>query len=754
MDCGPTCLRMIAKHYGKSINIDYLRELTNIGKDGVNLFGISTAAEQLGFRARAVKLTYSHLITAVKLPVILHWQQNHFVVLHKVKKKTIYIADPSKGLMTYNTETLRQSWITEQIENQEVGIALLLDPSPNFYSLNESTTINNEPKLNFFLKYLTPYKKLIIQLFVGMCAIGILQLFVPFLTQSLVDLGITTGDLNFVYVILLAQLALFIGRITVDIIRAWLLLHICSRINVSILSDFLIKIMRLSISFFESKSTGDLLQRMSDHKRIESFLTGPSLNVLFSLFNLVIYSIVIAIFDLSIFGIFLFASLVYTGWVLIFLKKRKQLDYKHFAVAAKEQSTTIQLIHGMQEIKLNGIEQSMRWNWEKLQAALFILRTKSLSLNQTQQIGAFIINESKNILITFLSAKAVIDGELTLGEMLAIQFMLGQLNSPIEQLVGFIQNWQNAKISMERLSEIHNITDEEPHQNCFVQNLEVIEQKNIKGKFDHTTEDMESFTTNSNRIEHIQNNKINQFYITFNNVSFTYSGAGNKPVLKDLSFQIPIGKTTAIVGLSGSGKTTILKLLLKFHTPKSGDITVGETSLSAISHRYWRSKCGVVMQDSYIFSDTIARNIALGSERINKDRLNYAAKMANIKEFIDMLPLGFNTLIGAEGNSLSMGQRQRILIARAVYRDPDFILFDEATNSLDSNNETQILQNLKHFFKNKTVLVVAHRLSTVKEADQIVVVNNGEISERGTHQELIRNKGVYFSLIKNQLELD
>ena len=768
MDCGPTCLRMIAKHYGKNISLQALREKTQIGKEGVNLLGISEAAEAIGVRTQALKLTYKTLIEDARLPAILHWKQNHFVVLYKVKHgfllhrdDRLLVADPARGLITFTPQEFKTNWISDKEQGEEEGIALLLEPAPTFYEGTDDIEEKQKTGLAFknIFNYIFPYKKLVFQLFIGLGVASLLQLFLPFLTQSVVDTGINTGNIHFVYVILLAQLALFAGRLAVEFVRGWILLHISTRINISILTDFLIKLMKLPVSFFDSKKTGDILQRMNDHSRIESFLTGSSLSVLFSLINLVIFSIVLAVFNVYIFAVFAIASILYSLWVIIFLKKRKILDYKKFDVAAKEQSITIQLVQGMQEIKLNGVERPMRWAWERLQAKLFKLSMKGLSLNQWQQAGAFFINEGKNIFITFLSAKAVIDGQMTLGTMLAIQYIIGQLNSPIEQMIGFLQSWQNARISMDRLNEIHTMDDEEPADMHLQNQLPPQFAKQVVGGRDIATDNYLS-DTRSNSSDHEEilslpsvTNFNTNTSILLNNVSFTYPGAGNEPVLKDINLVIPKGRTTAIVGISGSGKTTLLKLLLKFYEPQKGELKLGNTSLGNISHRTWRSHCGVVMQESFIFSESIAKNIAVGIEKVDMEKLRHSAEIANVKEFIESLPLGYNTKIGAEGNGISMGQKQRILIARAVYRDPELIFFDEATNSLDANNESTILHNLESFFKGRTVVVVAHRLSTVKNADQIVVLNKGVISEKGTHQQLVSLKGEYYTLVKNQLEL-
>jgi len=760
MDCGPTCLRMIAKYYGKNVSLQSLRDKTQIGKEGVNLLGISEAAETMGFRSMAVKLTAAQLTTQALLPAIIHWGQNHFVVLYKIKGNKFFIADPGRDLLQYSKNDFMSFWISDKEKGEAEGVALLLEPAPAFFSQEPDEDAQAEkPNLAFknIFRYLTPHKKLLFQLVLGLGIGSILQLILPFLTQSIVDTGVNTGNIHFVFIVLIGQVALLAGRLSIEFIRSWILLHISTRINLSILTDFLVKLMRLPVAFFDSKKTGDILQRMNDHQRIETFLTGSSLNVLFSLVNLAIFSVVLAMFNIPIFITFLISSILYAGWVIIFLRKRKQLDYKKFAVAAKEQSLTIQLVQGMQEIKLNGVEKSMRWSWEKLQAKLFKLNMKSLTLNQWQQAGAFFINEGKNIFITFLSAKAVIDGQMTLGTMLAVQYIIGQLNSPIEQMINFAQSWQNARISLDRLNEIHKLDDEEPVEKNLLRVLPPAFARQLIGGKTATNPAMLSSVNDGLKIlpnEFNTNPEYNDVAaIYFKNVSFTYAGAGNEPVLSDFNLRIPKGKTTAIVGVSGSGKTTLLKLLLKFYEPQKGEISLGNTSLATISHQAWRSHCGVVMQESFIFSDTIARNIAVGQEQIDMERLAYAVELAQAREFIESLPLGFNTRIGAEGNGISMGQKQRILIARAVYRDPDFILFDEATNSLDANNESTIIRNLEKFCAGRTVVVVAHRLSTVKKADQIVVMNKGRIIERGTHPELISLKGEYYSLVKDQLEL-
>lgn len=717
MDCGPTCLRMIAKYYGRNYTLQRLREVSGVNRQGVSLLGISEAAEKIGFRTTGLRITLIKL-QEIDLPCILHWQQNHFVVLYKISgasKKIYHISDPARGRIQYAEAEFLKRWLSTQNNGNPEGVALMISPSPDFY--RQGGDPEKGLNLTYMLGYLLKYKPLIIQLFVGLGVGSLLQLILPFLTQSVVDIGINTRNLNFVYVVLIAQTMLFLGRLSVDFIRSWILLHITTRINISILTDFLIKLMKLPMNFFETKMTGDIMQRMSDQSRIQSFLTGSSLSTIFSLFNLVIFSFVLAYYNLNIFIIFLISSVIYSFWIVFFLKKRRELDFKRFDISSENQSNIVQLIAGMQEIKLNNCEQQKRWEWERIQAGLFKFSIKSLALGQYQQFGAFFINEGKNILITFMVAKTVIDGQLTLGAMMAIQYIVGQLNSPIEQMLSFLQSFQDAKISLERLNEIHEMEEEEPVEKSFLYDLPLIKSLSIQ------------------------------------KLSFTYPGAGNEPVLDNISLDIPEGKTTAIVGMSGSGKTTILKLLLRFYEPQKGDIKVGNTHIQQIGYRYWRGRCGIVMQDGFIFSDTIARNIAVGDEYPDMAKLLHAIKVANISDFIEELPLGLNTKIGAAGNGISQGQRQRMLIARAVYKDPEYIFFDEATNALDANNEKVIMENLETFFKGRTVVVVAHRLSTVKNADNIIVLDKGIIIEQGSHQELVSRNGEYYQLVKNQLEL-
>ena len=714
-DCGPTCLRIISKHYKKSIAIQKLRDISETTRQGSSMMGLSDAAESIGYRTLGIKTDYESFSTEMPLPCIVHWNKNHFAVVYRIRKDKVYVSDPAIGLLKYDKADFIGHWIGNNAdEKTREGIALLLEPTPKFYqdSFDEDQAYN----LQFISKYLYQYKGLIFQLILGLGAASLLQLIFPFLTQSVVDVGIQNQDINFVYLILFAQLFLFFGRTGIEMIRSWILLHISARINISLISDFFIKLMSLPISYFDVRMTGDILQRINDHQRIERLLTTSSLNVLFSLINLIVFGMVLAYYSLQIFAIFFLGSVAYLLWIVFFLKKRKDLDYKRFGQVSGEQSKVIELVNGMQEIKLHNAEKKKRWAWEHVQIRLFKLSIKGLALEQYQSVGSSFINELKNILITVLSATLVIQGEITLGMMLAISYIVGQLNSPISQLIGFIREVQDAKISLDRLGEIHDKQDENQ--------------------------------TDRDKVTDISSNSD----IVLKDVSFRYKGA-ELEVIKNLSLTIPANKITAVVGVSGGGKTTLMKLLLKFYQPSGGQIELGNHDLNSIQQMTWRDQCGVVMQEGYIFNDTIANNVAVGDELVDRDKLVHALEVANLNTFVESLPLAYNTQIGMEGVGLSTGQKQRLLIARAVYKDPKFLFFDEATSALDANNEKTIMENLNQFFQNKTVVVIAHRLSTVKNAHNIVVLDKGSIAEEGSHAELVAKKGSYYELVKNQLEL-
>ncbi len=720
MDCGSTCLRMIAKNYGRTYSLQKLRERSFITREGVSMLGISDAAESIGLRTSGVKITLKQLIEEAPLPCILHWNQNHFVVLYKVKKirneTLFYIADPGAGLVTYKEQEFIRCWHSSKTNGVDTGAALLLEPGPEFYDQEDEKQARGK-NLSFFFRYLRPYRSQLMQLMLGMLTASILQLILPFLTQALVDTGIRDSNLPFITLILIAQLVIFIAKLSVEFIRSWILLHMNTRINITLISDFLAKLMRMPLHFFDTKMIGDIMQRIGDHSRIEAFMTGSSISTLFSFVNFIVFGIVLAYYDLAILGIFLLGNGLYVAWILAFMKYRRELDIKRFAQAAGEQSNIVQLITGMQEIKLNNCETEKRWQWERIQVKLFKISIKSLALGQYQQVGSVFFNQTTNIFISFLAARAVVTGEMTLGMMTALTYIVGQLTAPIEQFIEFARSFQDAKISLERLGEIHQQEDEDENMSLKLTTLPP----------DRTI-----------RIE---------------NLSFSYDGADRDCVLENINLIIPQNKVTAIVGASGSGKTTLIKLLLGFYTPNKGGIQIGDIPFRNINHHVWRAKTGSVMQDGFIFSDTIAKNVAVGAEVIDKEKLYHAVTVANIRDFIDSLPLGYNTRIGMEGNGVSQGQRQRLLIARAVYKNPEFIFLDEATNALDANNEKEIIEQLDTFYKGRTVVIVAHRLSTVRDADNIVVLDKGRIAEEGTHDELTARRGIYYKLVKNQLEL-
>ena len=715
MDCGPTCLKMIAEYYGKNYSLQHLREISYFSRNGVSLRGIIEAAEQIGFSSMPVKIPLTTedkdatALTDAPLPCIVHWSQKHFVVVYKISKKYVWVSDPGDGKFKLPHHIFKKSYCSDG----EDGIALLLETTPEFYELEGE--VKSRAGLGFLVKYLRPYRKLIFQLIIGMILGSLFQLIFPFLTQSIVDIGIQNQNIGFIYLILIGQIAIFIGQTSVNILQSWILLHVSTRINVSLISGFLTKLMKLPLGFFDTKMIGDLLQRIGDHSRIEAFLTGSTLKIFFSLINLVVFGGVLFLYNTTIFLVFLVSTILYILWIFIFLKKRKEIDYQKFQELSNNQSSLIELIQGMQEIKLQNSEIKRRKEWTNIQAKLFKANIRSLTISQYQDTGGTSINQLKDIIISFIAAKAVIDGQLTLGMMLAIQYIIGQLNAPLNQLIQFIRSAQDAQISLERLSEIHEIEEEVKDQS----------------QVDFMPENAD---------------------IIFDKVSFRYNQLEDD-VLEDLDLTIPAGKVTAIVGASGSGKTTLIKLILGFYEPTKGHIKLSGIQLNNISKTLWRSKCGAVMQDGFIFSDTIAKNISESEDHIDKSKLLQAVQIANIQDFIEGMPLAYNTMIGAKGNGISQGQRQRLLIARSVYKNPDFLFFDEATNALDATNEKQIVENLEKFFTNKTVIVVAHRLSTVKNADQIIVLEKGKIIEQGPHKELTAKKGAYYQLIKNQLEL-
>ena len=719
MQCGIACLQMVCKYFGREYSLDSLSKLCFATTEGVSMLGINEAANTLGLHTISARVTTTMLGKA-PLPSILHWDQNHFVVLYKVKKgKKFYVADPRKGLVTYGLDEFKQHWISTKSNGEDKGIAMFLETTPAFftYKMEDEEHIKEKRSFRFLFGYVKKYRKYFGQIILGLIVGSLLQLVLPFLTQSIVDVGIKNQDIGFVWLILLGQLMLTISRTAIDFIRRWLLLHISLRINISLVSDFFIKLLKLPMSFFDTKLMGDLMQRMNDHSRVNNFLTQQTLNITFAVLTFVVFSVVLFFYNKLVFAIFLLGSILYGAWMTLFLKRRKVLDYELFEQQAINNNKTYEFITSMQEIKLQDCEQRRRWEWEDTQADLFGVQMKSLKLQQTQEAGSIFINEVKNIIITVVAATAVIHGQMTLGMMLAVQYIIGQLNSPVEQLMNFFYSLQDVKISLERINEIHQMDDE-------------------YGK--------EGFRTS------IEDKKEG---IDIKKIMFKYDPHALRKTIDDVNIHIPQGKVTAIVGASGSGKTTLIRLMLGYYPVLEGQINIGNTDINKLNKKWWRRQCGVVMQDGVIFSESIARNIAVDDGDIDKERLLKAAEIACIKDYVMALPLKFNTKIGRDGVGLSQGQKQRILIARAVYKNPDYIFLDEATNSLDANNERSIVENLDKFYKGKTVVIVAHRLSTVKNADQIVVIDHGKVVEVGNHESLTAKRGAYYNLVKNQLEL-
>lgn len=726
-DCGPSCLRMIAKYYGKAYSAEMLRKHCFISREGVSLLGISDAAEVIGMRTVGVQITFDQLVTDALFPCILHWNQNHFVVCYGVEKRRkwgrrgrseadyiLYIADPANQKVKLTRQEFEHCWLSSRNSLGETGIALMLEPGVDFGKADDEFQTSRKSIFSF-ARYLLPFRSLGLQLVLGLIAGSLIQLILPFLSQAMVDKGINGKNLNLITLILVAQLSLFVMQLLIGYLRSWIMLHINSRIDIQVISDFLAKLMNMPLHFFDTKRTGDILQRIGDHGRIKSFLLSNSLTIVFSFFNFVVFLGILAYYHLTILFIFLVGNVLYLIWVLSFMRYRRELDIKRFYQSSVEQSRLIQLVQGMQDIKLNNCERQKRWEWERIQMHLFRISVKGLKVGQIQQSGSVLFTQTTHILISFIAAQGVVEGEMTLGMMMSLTYIIGQVSAPISEFIGFAQSLQDARISLERLNEIHAQDDEE---------------KDIETKMPHLPAD------HSIRIE---------------NLTYSYSGAARDYALKNVTIDIPQHKVTAIVGESGCGKTTLIKLLQGFYLPNEGNIKVGGINLNQINPHLWRKVTGSVMQESFIFSDTIANNIALSTDEVDVERMLHAACMAHIDEFIATLPLGYNTRIGMEGNGISAGQRQRILLARAIYKDPEYIFLDEATNSLDATNERLIMDNLRRYYRGKTVVVSAHRLSTIWDADQIIVMRRGEVAERGTHEELLRLQGDYYRLVKNQL---
>ncbi|MBC8753547.1 peptidase domain-containing ABC transporter [Kordia sp. YSTF-M3] len=713
-DCGPTCLRMIAKFHGKNFSREFLRNKASITREGVTMAGIADAAEIIEMRTLGMRISLESLVNEAPTPFIVPWRQKHFVIVYKTSKSKIYVADPAQGLLQYSHEDFQKAWSTS---TDGTGFVLILEPNTHFHSLEEDKT--KKKGFSFLYPYIKTHKKLIYQLFIGLLVGTVIQFITPFLMQSIVDVGVNTQNIPFIYLILIAQLILFISQTLVRIFREWLLIHITSRFHIKMVSDFLYKMLKLPVTFFETRNTGEHLQRIQDHSRVQNFVSSSTFGMIYSSVLFVVFSFVLAFYNLTIFAVFFIGAVLYVGWTFFFLKKRAELDFKRFDERAQSQTSLVQIVNGVKEIKINNSQRKNRWKWEQIQISLFKTSISSLALGQYQSIGSGFINELKNIIITFLSATAVVNGDITLGMMLSIQYIVGQLNSPLRSFISFIQVWQDAKISLERLMQVHTKKDED-------------ESKHKK-------------------VKELPKNKD----IVIKDLSFRYGGKSTPYVLKNINCVLPEGKTTAIVGASGSGKTTLIKLLLKFHEPTKGAIQIDTNNLNGINNDYWRMNCGAVMQDTFIFNDTIAGNISESeqNEIIDREKLKKASFISNSEEFIERLPNKYNTELGTSGIRLSGGQEQRIMIARSVYKNPFFVFFDEATSALDANNEKTIMENLNGFIQDRTSVIVAHRLSTVKNADNIIVLENGKIVEEGNHEQLTIKKGKYFELVKNQLEL-
>ena len=718
MDCGPACLCMIANYYGKHYSLNYFREHSYITREGVSMLGISSAAESIGMRTLCAKITVAQLADEIKLPCILHWDNRHYVVCYKVKgngdKRTFYISDPEIGKQKYNVKELHKHWLSSKFEGEDVGLAMQIEPGVDLPDVTETDKKNFSMK--FFLQYILPHKWQISQLLFGAIVIMIIGYFLPFISQSVVDIGIMQKDIQFIVIMMIVQLVISFSQMSIQFVQSWISLHMNTVINVSLISDYLKKLAKMPLHFFEIRTMGDILQRIGDHGRIKDFLMNDMINIVFSIATFMTFSIVLCVYHWQIFAIYMIGNGLYVIWILSFMKYRRELDNKTFQQSALLQNNMVQFIQGMSEIKLNNIERQKCWEWEHLQANLYKLSRRGLKIGQISSIGSTLFSTTTSILISYISAKMVVSGEMTLGMMTSLSFIIGQVAGPIGSFIGFAQNYQDAKISLERLSDLHTQKDE-TEGNC-------TKAKELPPCGDIQISDM----------------------------SFSYSGGEHDFVLKDISVEIKENEVTAIVGASGCGKTTLLKILQGFYKPIRGKVSVGNISLDQIRPDVWRGNIGAVMQDGYIFSDSISNNIAI-YEKIDNKRLHEVARMVNMHEHISSLPHGYDTKIGHDGIALSQGQKQRILLARVIYKHPKYIFLDEATNALDTKNEHEIMLNLQKVFLGRTVVIAAHRLSTIRNANKIIVMDEGRIVEQGNHEKLIGMKGTYYNLIQSQLNV-
>lgn len=710
-DCGPASLKIIAKYFGKYYSLQYLRDRCGITKEGVSLLDISTGAESIGLRTLAIKCNIDDVVNIVPLPAIVYWKESHFIVVYATDKKHVWVSDPAKGRIKYTHEEFRKGWYPK---GEDHGVLLAVEPTVDFKD-NEAEKEHKRNSFSSILKYFFPYRKQFGVVFCIMLVVTLLQAMLPFISKAVIDVGIKTSDVNFIYMVLIGNISILFSVMLFNVMRDWILMHITSRVNISLISDYLIKLMKLPVSFFENKLLGDILQRAQDHERIRSFIMNNSLALMFSALTFVIFAVILLVYNSIIFYIFLAGSVCYVSWVLLFLSIRKKLDWEYFELLSKNQSYWVETVSAIQDIKIFNYEKHRRWKWEDIQARLYYVNKRVLTVTNTQNLGAQFIENIKNMSIVFYCAMAVINGDITFGVMISTQFILGMLNGPLIQFINFVISAQYAKISFLRINEIRQLEDEEEllsvGKSCIMP-----EKKDLQ----------------------------------LENVNFQYTPNG-PIVLKSLYLHIPEKKVTAIVGSSGCGKSTLLKLLVRLYKPTYGEIKMGGMNVSAINLRQWRSMCGVVIQDGKVFSDTILNNIVLNDEHIDYDRLHEVCRMAQLEDEINSMPKGFDTKVGETGRGLSGGQKQRLLIARALYRNPEFLFLDEATNSLDVINERKIVEALNSAFNQRTVIVVAHRLSTIQNADQIIVLHQGHIVEVGNHKMLMEKKGFYYDLVSAQI---
>ena len=711
-DCGPASLKMVAKYFGRYYSLQYLRDKCGITKEGVSLLGISAAAESIGLHTAAFKCTIDDVILKVPFPVIIYWNENHFVVVYHASKKHIWVSDPCKGHVKYTRREFMEGWY---LKNEDKGVLLALEPTADF-KLSKQEKRQEKDSMISMLRYFMPYKKEFSLIFFVMLVATLLQGILPFISKAVIDIGISTSDVNFINMVLAGNICILLSIMVFSVVRDWILMHITARVNIALISDYLIKLMKLPVTFFENKLLGDILQRAADHERIRSFIMNNSLSLIFSTFTFLLFSIILLVYNHVIFFIFLGGSILYVTWVMLFLSIRKKLDWQYFELLSKNQSYWVETVSAIQDIKIYNYERARRWKWEEIQARLYHVNKRVLAVTNMQNLGAQFIESIKNMAITFFCATAVIRGDITFGVMISTQFIIGMLNGPLIQFINFVVSAQYAKISFLRMNEIRQLEDED-----------------------------ELLSVGSTTI--LPENKS----LILKNVMFQY--AAHLPmVLKNINLHIPENKVTAIVGSSGCGKSTLLKLLIRLYKPSYGSVSMGGMNVTALNLRKWREMCGVVMQDGKIFSDTIKNNIVLDDEKVDEAQLIKCCQIAQIKDEIDQMPRGFDTEIGEQGRGLSGGQKQRLLIARALYKNPQYLFLDEATNALDTVNEQKIVKALNSAFENRTVVIIAHRLSTIRHADQIVVMNKGEIKEVGTHKSLMSCKGIYSNLVKSQYD--